>query len=157
MKKALPRQKPLKEGRSQHLKRFSLPLPGAAIPLFAGDFLSLGLPPPRDEAQVVQAIVHGHRVQMHHLKARSNPSPVPLPAGHNKAILKVSAEQEQLKNTASQQFQRQCELGPAGTGLPTDSVATSDRATPWRKCLFPAGDFNYKLVESEDTQSTEQF
>lgn len=63
------------------------------FPLFARDFLSLGLPPPRDEAQIVQAVVHGHRVQVHHLKARNNPSPVPLPAG-DKTNLKVSDDQE---------------------------------------------------------------
>lgn len=57
---------------------------------------------------------------MHHLEARSNPSPVPLPAG-DKTTLNVSDEQEELKNTGSHKFQRQCELGPAGTGLPTDS------------------------------------
>lgn len=81
------------QGRRQHLEGFSFPLPGAALPLFAGDFLSLGLPPPGDEAQIVQAVVHGHRVQMHHLKARSNPSSVPLPAG-DKTSLEVSGEQE---------------------------------------------------------------
>lgn len=75
------------------MKRCSCPLPSAAIPLFARDVFSLGLPAPGDEAQIVQAVVHGHRVQMHHLEARSNPSPVPLPAGH-KTSLRVSGEQE---------------------------------------------------------------
>lgn len=121
------------KGRRQHLKRFSFP--GAAIPLFARDFLSLGLPAPRDEAQIVQAVVHSHRVQMHHLKARSNPSPVPLPAGH-KTNLEVSGEQEQLKNKGSQQFQRQWEFGPAGTGLQTDSSGSFTQGNSQEKVPF---------------------
>lgn len=119
------------------MRRFSFPLAGAAIPLFARDFLSLGLPPPRDEAQIVQAVVHGHRVQMHHLEARSNPSPVPLPAGH-KTTLKVSDEQEELKNTGSHKFQRQCELGPAGTGLPTDSSGYFRQGNSQEKVPVPS-------------------
>lgn len=68
-----------------------IPLPNIDAPLFTGEILSFGFPPPRDEAQIVEPVVHSHWVQMYHLKARSDPSAVSLPAG-NKTMLKLSTE-----------------------------------------------------------------
>ena len=55
------------------------PRPQEDPPLLAGGLLGSGPPAPRHQLQVVQAVVHSDGVEMHHLKARGDAPPVPLP------------------------------------------------------------------------------
>lgn len=55
-------------------------------PLLAGGLLCSGPPAPWHQLQVVQAVVHSHRIQMHHLEARSDAPSVPLPGDRQTAL-----------------------------------------------------------------------
>lgn len=55
-------------------------------PLLAGGLLRSGPPAPRHQLQVVQAVVHSHGVQVHHLEAGSDAPAVPLPGDRQTAL-----------------------------------------------------------------------